>query len=277
MSGQTFLVTCMVRDPSTGDLIDVSDSADSTFTLIDVINNSTVYTETFDDSGGTLVTHPSTGVYQFSFDSSTYTSEYIVEFRCQLTSDVFSYKFFVKSIASKYYKYVAMLRQQIDKSNKTLFDDLENMDKPTFQPAVTFLYGYEDKNMVYYLDKGMTMLNAIPPYTALTMELFPDNFGSVLIDAATIAALEAQAILSIDIDYNYSLGGQSLVVEHHGKLNAQVAQLLGRFDKAAIAFKRLYTGRGTVLYQWSPAGMRSSRVYNSMPVGMWSRLLSTWG
>lgn len=169
-----------------------------------------------------------------------------------------------------------MLRLQVDKARKSIADDIENMDTPTAATPIRFFYGYSDAHLIFYLERGLQILNAIPPYTAMDIDVFPFNSsGTILIDAATIAALESQGIFAIDTDFDYALGGNSLVIDHYTKLNSVLSSLLTRFDKSAIAFKQQYRSKGLVMFQFMPGGVRSLRMLSSMPVGWWSRLLSS--
>ena len=149
------------------------------------------------------------------------------------------------------------------------------MDQTDNEPSLNFFYGYTDAHMIYYLERGMQMLNAIPPYTAMGVDDFPfAQYGTILIDAATIAALESQGIFAIDTDFNYALGGNSLVLNHYQPLTAMTSAILARFTKTATSWKQSYRTKGMVVFQYLPGGVRSARVLNSAPSGFWSRLLS---
>lgn len=271
---QTEAITIFVRDPTTGDLTNVI--GNSTFNLINTDDDTNVTTSTFPPTGNAVIANPLTGIYQYTFNSTTYDREYLAEFRCLLPSEVIINNLFIKSVSSRHFKYVSVLRNQIDKAQKSVYDDIENMDKPNAQPAVKLLYGYDDKGLIYFLEKGMQIINAVPPYTGFSVDTFPfDQFGSIMIDAATIAALEAQGIFSIDTDFNYSLGGNSLVIDHYTKLNSFLSSLLQRFDKSLVSYKQKYRSKGIVLFQFMPGGVRASRMLNAQPAGWWSRLLSS--
>jgi hypothetical protein len=263
-----------VRDPKTDDLIDVYSA--SKFTLIDITNDTTVYTENFTSAGGTNVTRMSAGVYQYNFDASTYTNQYLASFRCVLESEVIINNIFVKSEPAAMFAHAAELRLQVDKARKSISDDIQNMDRAEGEPATKFFYGYDDKHLIFYLERGAQILNIVPPYTGFTPINFPWlTSGSILIDAATIAALESQGIFAIDTDYSYSLGGNSLVIDHFTKLNSALTTLLGRFDQNLVRFKQQFRGKGTVVFQWLPGGVRSARQLSAMPSGFWSRMLSS--
>lgn len=271
--GQTEPISIYVRNTLTQDLEDVAGT--SSFRLINISDDSTEDSGNFSVSGSAKITRVSTGIYQYSFDASTYPNEYILAFRLTMANEVVSQDVFIKPVAAKYYAYAAQLSLQVDKSRKSISDDIENMDQSDFTPSTRFFFGYDTKHYCFYLDRGVQFLNAIPPYTQLTVEYFPfSQYGTILIDAATIAALESQGIFSIDTDFNYALGGNSLVIDHWGKISGFLSHLLARFQKTAISWKQLYRAPGTVVYQYFPGGLRSQRVLNSMPAGFWSRLLS---
>jgi hypothetical protein len=276
MAGQTRNLTIFVRDPRNDVLVDVQASSD--FSLMDMDNNAVV-TQTFGPEGTGVVTRSSKGTYHFNMNTSTYSDEYVAMWRCVLEQEVIDINSYVKSVSAKYYKYAAALRNQIDKSQKSIVDYIENIDRQSVEePAIRFFYGYDDRHLFFYLERGVQYLNAIPPYTALTVDDFPfDTYGTLLVDAATIAALEAQGLFAVDTDYNYALGGNSMVVEHFGKLNTYLASLLARFDKLSVSFKQQYRSSGTVLYQFLPGGVRAARQLQAMPSGWWSRLLSGMG
>lgn len=271
---QSGYLTTYVRDPATEDLVNVAGS--STFSLTDISDDSVVYSTTFSTDGGTGINHAGTGIYQFLFDASTYPNEYIANFRCTLDGEIINNRIFIKSIESQAFARAAELRVQVDKARKSISDDIENMDRPQNEPAVRFFFGYDDKHLIYYLERGIQFINLVPPYTALSVPTFPwANFGYIATDAGVIAALESQGIFAIDTDYNYSLGGNSLVIDHFTKINALLGTLIGRFDTNVLRFKQQYRSKGTVMFQWMPGGVRAARQLSAMPSGFWSRLLSS--
>ena len=273
MKGQVDYLTCFVRDPKSDELQDVHGI--SNFTLIDISTDTSLVTGTFVASGGTNIVHQSAGVYQYSFDSTAYSREYIASFKCVLEGDTVTNNLFVKSVPSRYFKYAAALRVQVDKARKSISDDVENADRPEYEPAIRFFYGYSDAHMIFYLERGVQIINAVPPYTSFTVDTFPfDQYGTTLIDAATIAALESQGIFAIDTDYNYSLGGNSLVIDHFTKINTMLSTILGRFEKSVLQYKQQYRSKGLVMYQFMPGGVRSARQLSAMPAGFYSRMLS---
>jgi len=273
--GQTEPITIEIRNPTNQDL--VNPSTNSTFKLIDISDDSVKDSETFAPTGGTKVTRIDTGIFQYQFDASTYPNEYLASFRCPLSSDVINIDVYVKSVSAKHFVYASVLKSQVDKARKSVYDDIENMDNLD-GPAIRLFYGYDTPHLIFYLERGMQYINAVPPYTAMGVDNYPFNqYGSILIDAGTIAALEAQGIFAIDTDYNYSLGGNSLVIDHYSKLSTALSALITRFDKSVTAFKQMFRSKGTVLYQFLPGGMRAQRMLAAMPSGWWSRLLSGMG
>jgi hypothetical protein len=273
LKNQSEYLTVFVRDPRDEELTDVVGT--STFNLINISDDSSEDSGTFTATGGTSIVRASTGVYQYLFDGATYPDKYIASFRCVLDSDVMGYNTFVKTVGSKYYAYAAQLRPIIDKAQKSVSDLLANMDRTTNDPAVQFNFGVDLKAMCLYLDRGIQYINIVPPYTNFNVENFYfDQNGSMLLDAALIAYLEAQQLFAIDTDYNYSLGGNSFVVDHFTKLNSFLSALFTRFDKSLISWKQQFRSKGTVLFCWQPGGVRSARQLNALPGGYWSRLLS---
>jgi len=273
-TGTTELLTTFVRDPKTEELVDVVGT--STFNLTDIEGDVVKFTTTFNAAGGIGITRASAGVYQYSFDTSAYPGEYIASWRCVLNGEVVTNNIFVKSAPSKLFARAAALRVQVDKARKSISDDIENMDKPEFEPAVKFFYGYTDAHLIYYLERGAQFINLIPPYTAFNPVTFPwAQYGMILTDSAVIAALESQGIFAIDTDYNYSLGGNSLVIDHWSKISGMLGILIGRFDKSVMQFKQQFRSKGMVMFQWMPGGVRAARQLSAMPSGFWSRMLSS--
>jgi hypothetical protein len=273
-TGTTELLTTFVRDPKTEDLVDVVGT--STFNLIDIEDDSVKFTTTFNSTGGTGITRASCGVYQYSLNTVTYPDEYLASWRCVVDGDIITNQIFVKSTPAKMFARAAALRVQVDKARKSISDEIENMDKEQFEPAVNFFYGYDDKHLIYYLERGAQFINLIPPYTALTPITFPwGQYGMILTDAAVIAALESQGIFAIDTDYNYSLGGNSLVIDHWAKISGLLSTLITRFDRSVVQFKQQFRSKGMVMFQWMPGGVRAARQLSAMPSGFWSRMLSS--
>lgn len=273
-SNQTEYLTIFVRDPNTDTLVDVYGL--STFTLIDISNDTTVLTLTFGPSGSSVIEHPAPGVYQYNLDTSTYTGEYLAAFRCVLQGEIINQNIFVKSEPAALFARAAQLRVQVDKARKSITDSLENMDNAENNPSLRLFYGYDDKHLIYYLERGAQLVNAVPPYTAFSPISFPwDQYGMILTDAAVIAALESQGIFAIDTDYSYALGGNSLVIDHFGKISQYLSSLTARFDKSLSQFKQQYRSKGIVVFQWMPGGVRAARQLSALPGGFWSRMLSS--
>jgi len=271
---QTESMSIEVRNPINNVLTDPT--GNSTFKLIDIADDVAKDSETFSPTGGTKVVRKSVGLFQYTFNAATFPNEYIASFRCPLSSDIINTDIYVKSVSAKQFMYAAMLKPQVDKARKSVSDDIENMDNAG-EPTIRFFYGYDTSHLIFYLERGVQYINAVPPYTALGIDDFPVNYGTVLIDAAVIAALESQGIFAIDTDYNYSLGGNSLVIDHFTKLSSMMSTLIARFDKSVVSFKQLYRSRGIVLYQFLPGGIRAARQLSAMPGGFWSRMLSGAG
>jgi len=274
LANQTEYLTIFVRDPNTDTLVDVYGT--STFTLIDISNNTTAITLTFGPSGSAEIVHPAPGVYQYNLDTSTYTREYLAAFRCVLRGEIINQNIFIKSEPAVFFARAAALRVQVDKARKSISDPIENMDNAENDPSVQMFYGYDDKHLIYYLERGAQMINAVSPYTGFSPANFPwGQYGMILTDAAVIAALESQGIFAIDTDYSYSLGGNSLVIDHFGKISQYLATLTSRFDKQLMQFKQQYRSKGMVMFQWMPGGVRAARQLSAMPSGFWSRMLSS--
>jgi hypothetical protein len=272
---QTEYLTVFVRDPLTNELADVA--APSTFTLINIADDSAVVTDTFAVTGDSIIVHPGTGIYQYSLDTATYNREYLAAFRCVMGGEVLNNNIFVKAVSSRHFAYAAQLRVQVDKARKSISDDIENMERSDNEPSVKFFLGSDDKHLIYHLERGIQIINIIPPYTNFTVDSFPfEQNGTVLIDAATISYLISQGIFSIDTEFNYSLGGNQFVIEHYGKLSGMLQMLTTRFDQNLTKFKQQFRAPCFVTFQWMPGGVRSARMLSAMQgTGFWSRMLSS--
>jgi hypothetical protein len=278
VANQTEPIDIMVTDTITEEHINVVSNRDSSFRLVNIADDSLEDSGTFRAAGSAAMVRVDTGIYQYSFDASTYDGNYVLFVTCALENGTVRNNMYVKSASARQFAYASQLRLQVDKARKSVRDEIANMDRSAanFDPAIQFFYGYGDKHMLFYLERGVQYLNAISPYTGLTVDTFPfSQYGSILIDAATIAALESQAIFAIDTDFSYSLGGNSLVIDHFTKLSSMVSAILGRFTKTAISWKQQYRSQGLVMFQWMPGGVRAARQLNSMPSGWWSRMLSS--
>lgn len=274
--GETGQLTIFVKDPHNNQLCDVY--APSKFELVNIVDDSILLSETFPPAGGTYVKRQALGVYQVDISTVTYPKEYLAAVTCILPGEVVGYNTFFKSVSAKHFKCASVLRAYVDKAQKSMVDYLQNMDREEEAPLKIF-YGFSDANLIYYLERGIQIINAVPPYTGFTIDLFPfDLNGAILIDAATIAALEAQGIFSIDTDYDYSLGGNSMVIDHFSKLSSMVSSVLARYQAAVLPFKNQFLIKGALLHQFLPGGVRDMRQLSALPSGFWSRMLSgSWG
>jgi hypothetical protein len=271
--GQTEYITIFCRDPATEDLTDVVGT--STFSLVNLSDDSTILSESFTAGGSTHVEHPAVGTYQYVMNTTTYPDEYVAFFRCVLSGEVVNNNIYTKAVSAKYFAYAAQLRSIVDKARKNITDQIENMDRLSSEPKIDFYYGVSDPHLMSYLERGISMLNIIPPYTNLTVDTFPfTSYSSVLLDAATLAYAVSQGIFAIDTDFNYSLGGNSFVIDHFTKLNAFWSAFIANFTKSATSFKAQYRSKGTVLYCWMPGGVRSARLLTALPSTFFSRLYS---
>lgn len=272
-AAQTEPIDVRVRDTLTENLVDVQSGS---FNLIDISDDTSQYSIVFGPDGSTpIIAHPGTGIYQYDFDSSIYEDEYLASFILTLENETTKQDVFVKSVSARHFAYAAQLRPMVDKARKSVSDEIVNIDRSSNEPSISFFYGYDSKHLIFYLERGLQYLNAIPPYTSLTLDTFPfAQYGAILVDAGIIACCESQQTLAIDSDFSYSLGGNSLIIDHFSKLSSFVQQVLNRFTKTAISWKQQYRSKGLVIYQFLPGGVRAMRQLNAMPSGWWSRLLS---
>lgn len=140
----------------------------------------------------------------------------------------------VKIVDARSLAFVPALRLQVDKAVKVV-DELRNC-----------FAGYSDQQMVQFLEAGVNMINLYQPNTNMRLEDFPTTHASLLIDAATIYALQAQAIFAIDTDMDYNDQGYTFRIGHHGPIMQTIQFIMGRLDKLTPLFKLNFATMGSI-------------------------------
>lgn len=156
------------------------------------------------------------------------------------------------------------LRLMIDKSAK-LVDDAST--DPCF-------LGYTDWMLAVYLEGGLQIINAAPPYpTFACIEEFPKIHEAILIDAAMFRALMSQELFAIDEDIQYNDNGHSFSIDHYPKLSASLNGLWARLQQSVPLMKRQYLANGSVRIEygtnWKFALVTAAAPSNSLFRGFW--------
>jgi len=253
LKGSTRDIILVVIDPITGYR---TDAESITFSIIDNKDDE-VGTETY--PGSTYVTKRDAGIFALSFDSDTYeNSEYLLNVSIDIATGLnFMRNKVVRIVPGLYFKIGAILRNQIDKANKLLHYRLQ--------------FGYTDAQLVTWLDLGVHLINMIPPYTSFNVPSFPFAvYGKMLIDAATIAALESQGLFAIDTDFDYALGGNSLTLDHFTKISGYLDYMVARFNENLRQFKQMFRIKGGAMVQ-TQYGYGFGRFLSVVPPGFFSR------
>jgi len=223
----------ITTDPEAGKIELVDDGGTAIETLL------------FPEAGSGAVQRLGLGTYKYGFDSALLQSPTYLAFYRFRTGNAREIRkqHLIRVAPIKYFKYIPILRLMVDKSRKSL-----TSTNITSRGGVT--YGYSDAMMSVYLDLGAGVINMVPPYTGFGVGNFPDQHLWVLIQAATLVALESQGIYAVDTDYVYSLGGNALTIDHLSKI-AQVSglPLFADFKDWLIRFKQQFRSQGSVLVQ----------------------------
>lgn len=151
-------------------------------------------------------------------------------------------EFFIQSflyvVSSKTYDWFPRLRNQIDKALKLV---------------ACARIGYTDANLLYYLQGGVDEINNFPPVTNFLIETWPNQFGQLLIDSATIVALTSQSLFAVDTDIlNFSDQGFAFTSDHFTRLNSVIGVLASRVESALKLFKIEFASVGSIMVQVVP-------------------------
>lgn len=134
--------------------------------------------------------------------------------------------------------------------------------------------GYNDEQLFMAIRGGLDNINRFPTQTSYTLVTYPwSTDKQLLIDAATIVALQSQSIFSIDTDVNsYSMQGNSMSVDHFNKIQSFISHLQSQLDKNMRYFKlsMITRNRGQVLIQRN-ANFRSQLAFTHSPSNL------SWG
>jgi hypothetical protein len=155
---------------------------------------------------------------------------------------------------------VQRLRRQIDKARKEVVDD-------PITGKSCFL-GYTDKDLIEYLEGGLTTWNMYEPYpTFVAIEQFPFIYHQGLIEAALLVGVASQNLFAIDSDIpNYSAQGAAFVINHQTPLAQHLNFLAQRLDKLIPIAKLKLVRSGSVHTEIAP-NARLQTLINMAPGG----------
>jgi len=136
------------------------------------------------------------------------------------------------------YQWFPRLRLQMDKAVKIA--DKSNI-------------GYTDAELFYYLQGGMDEVNMFPPVTNFMLDNWPETFGQLLINSATVVGMVSQKLFAVDTDVMpYSDQGFQYTLDHFTRLNTVLAELLAHIQDQMTKFKWEFSQLGSVTVQVVP-------------------------
>lgn len=233
-------------------------------------------------SDPTLLNKIAPGIFEFKYIKRDFEGFYelFLVIKTQLPEEGdFFYNQLFKPITPIMSREIISLRNQIDKALKSIGKSIDEFYAPedySASEAVNRIeedlpIGYSDAHCLLYLELGLTMINIVPPYTAWTLNDFPFAVaGSLLIDGATIVALESQGLFAVDTDFDYSLGGKSITVRHADGISTFLRDIAERFNTNVRRLKSLYRTKGTIMVQ-IPFGWGFGRFLSVVPTGWFAR------
>lgn len=149
------------------------------------------------------------------------------------------------------YNVIPYLRNQLDKAQKDL----------------NTVIGYNDVQSYMYLKGGITEINVRPPLTDFTFMSYPwTKYQQLALDTATFVGLQAQGMLAIDTDANYSMQGNSFTIDHWSKISGFLSLLQNRINQNLKFLKINYITTGSVKVERGP-GYRQASLFSASPTG----------
>ena len=207
-------------------------------------------TETF--PAGSTIQRTSAGNYYLDFTQTSAEGEYALQWswRDVVGGEMFYSTQHLYVINLSVVNLFPNLRNQIDKAQKDLG-----------------IFGFTEANLYFYLKGGLSEINRHPPGTGLTFNTFPIvTYSQLLIDISTFIALQSQGMCAIDTDSNYSMQGNSFVVDHWSKISSFMAFLHTRINDQLKQFKLLYLPGMNVKLERGP-GFRQISLWQASPPG----------
>lgn len=170
----------------------------------------------------------------------------------------------VKVIDPRVLAYLPYFRLQIDKAVKIV------------DPNNDIFLGYTDAQLLMYLEGGLNVINLYQPSTSILLEGYPfQTHGQLLIDTATLVALQSQTLFAVDTDINYSDQGYSFNIGHVQPLQSFLGFLQQRLDRLVPLFKLNFATMGSIHLQ-AGVSFRLLQLMQAAPSGILFRgFLST--
>lgn len=141
----------------------------------------------------------------------------------------------VRILPPKVFAFLPRFRLQIDKAIKIVDE------------ATNCFLGYSDGMLLEYLEGGLNSINTYQPNTNMILRDFPfDTHGQLLIDVATLVALNSQTLFAVDTDLRYSDQGYSFDIAHVQPLQSFMSSLTQRVDKLVPLFKLNFATMGSI-------------------------------
>lgn len=215
---------------------------------------------------GSRVQHPETGTYYFPIGDQTIVAntetrtarDLLIVWHIEVGPDAENIVQGVKVVTPYVVWMIGELRRQIDKMVKLVNDDPEN---PCY-------LGYTNKNLVEYLEGGLSSWNMYEPYpTFCTLDEFPRLYKQGLIEAAMIVGVQSQELFAIDADIpNYSAQGAAFVIQHQPQLAQFATRLAQKLDKQIPIAKLKFVRSGALHTEIAP-NARLQTLINMAPNG----------
>jgi len=218
-------------------------------------NNDVFFTETYSGAGPNII-KASTGNYYVDFVGDTNNTgdfQFIWSWKDTVGGEQYTGVQSITTLPIQVLTIVPNLRNQLDKASL----------------AINTIFGYGEENLYFYIRGAISRINIAPPNTSFTLQNFPyDVNRQMVVDIATFVALESQGLVSISTDVPaYSLQGNSLGIDHWGRISAYLSMLEKRADMELGNFKLNELQRiGGVKVEFG-AGFRQSSIFSASPSG----------
>lgn len=202
-------------------------------------------TEVLSGDYPTLISKEADGIYYIDAIGGTYDLTanapknfmFIWTYTNTAGGEVFTAVSNLYTIRQRTYDWFHMLRSQIDKSEKLYKDFI----------------GYQDGNILMYLQGGLSEINLFPPVTGFTLVNYPETYSQLLVNSATVVALTSQKLFAVDTDVlAYSDQGFSYQQDHFSRLNTVLTELLALVRDDLSRLKMEFTQLGSITVQVVP-------------------------
>ena len=254
------------------DLADSDVAVDATRIALEIrtLGGATLYKEAWTPPApaSARIQHPSTGRYTFRIgdpDASATTEtacagDLLLLWQIEVGDDNDSIVQSAKVVTPYVLSLVERLRRQIDKARKEVLDDPVT--------GKSCFLGYTDKDLVEYLEGGLTTWNMYEPYpTFCHIENFPYIYHQGLVEAALLVGVASQNLFAIDSDIpSYSAQGAAFVINHQTPLAQHLNFLAQRLDKLIPIAKLKLVRSGSVHTEIAP-NARLQTLINMAPSG----------